>query len=191
MEIILASGSPRRRELMHYITDNFIVRTSDVDETVPAGMTPQETATHLAEKKAAAVAQFCGNNALVIGCDTLVFLEEEILGKPKDTADAKTMLKKLSGRTHGVVTGAALIQGARRKTFFQVTDVTFYPMTEAEIDAYIAGGEPMDKAGSYGIQGEGALFVREICGDYYNVVGLPIALLSREIKEFLGGDIDE
>ncbi|MBQ8687644.1 MAG: septum formation inhibitor Maf [Ruminococcus sp.] len=185
MEWILASGSPRRKELMHYITDDFIIRTSDADETLPEGIAPYEASAHLAGLKAAAVAAEHAD-ALVIGCDTTVILDGKILGKPLDAADAKHMLQTLSGRTHEVVTGVALICKGKMHTFSETTRVTFYPLTDAEIDAYLATGEPFDKAGSYGIQGKGALFVKGIEGDYYNVVGLPIAALSRKLKEMRG-----
>lgn len=185
MELILASGSPRRKELMHYITDNFMIRTSDADETLPQGIAPHEAAACLAERKAAAVAA-AYTDALVIGCDTTVILDGKILGKPLDAADAKSMLQTLSGRTHEVVTGVALICEGAVRTFSETTRVTFYPLSDAEIDAYLATDEPFDKAGSYGIQGKGALFVQGIEGDYYNVVGLPIAALSRQLKEMRG-----
>ncbi|MBQ8514445.1 MAG: septum formation inhibitor Maf [Ruminococcus sp.] len=190
MELILASGSPRRKELMHYITDDFIIRTSDADEVIPEGTAPHEASADLALQKAQAVAaQYPG--ALVIGCDTTVLLDGQILGKPLDADDARRMLKALSGRTHEVVTGVALIAGGKTRTFSEITRVTFYPLTEEEIDGYLATGEPFDKAGSYGIQGKGALFVQGLEGDYYNVVGLPIAALSRELKKMRGDTEDE
>lgn len=185
MKLILASGSPRRKELMHYITDDFIICTSNADETIPEGTAPHDASAYLALQKAQAVAVDY-RDALVIGCDTTVLLDGQILGKPTDADDAKCMLQTLSGRTHEVVTGVALIFEGHTHTFSEITRVTFYPLTKQEIENYLATGEPFDKAGSYGIQGKGALFVQGIEGDYYNVVGLPIAALSRELKKMRG-----
>lgn len=185
MKLILASGSPRRKELMHYITDDFIVCTSDMEEIIPDTVQPHEASVYLAQQKAQAVAAH-NTDACVIGCDTTVLLDGQILGKPVDAADAEEMLKKLSGRTHQVITGVAIICKELLCTFSETTYVTFYPLTEQEIEDYLATGEPFDKAGSYGIQGKGALFAEKIAGDYYNVVGLPIAALFRKLKEMRG-----
>jgi septum formation protein len=183
MKLILASGSPRRKELMHFITDDFMIRTAHTDEMLPDGIAPKAASVYLAQQKAQAVAaQFPED--VVIGCDTTVLLDDQILGKPVDAEHASQMLHLLSGRTHQVVTGVALLWKGQVETFSESTAVTFYPLTDAEIAAYLATGEPFDKAGSYGIQGKGALFVEKIVGDYYNVVGLPIAALSRHLKPY-------
>lgn len=182
--IFLASGSPRRRELMHLITDDFNVVSSHADETLPDGIDPYEAPKYLSAIKAAAAAINFSDD-IVIGCDTVVICDGKILGKPASHDDAKNMLRTLSGRTHEVVTGCTIIYRGVTHTFSEITEVEFYKLTEQEIDDYIVTGEPSDKAGSYGIQGKGALFVKGIKGDYYNVVGLPIALLSRKLKELL------
>lgn len=184
MKIYLASGSPRRRELMHYITDDFEVCTSDADETLPKGIDPYEAAQYLSAKKAAAAAKNYPND-IVIGCDTVVLIDGKILGKPSSDDDACNMLRTLSGRTHDVVTGCTVICNGTAYAFSETTAVHFYYLSEQEIEDYIATGEPSDKAGAYGIQGKGALFVKSINGDYYNVVGLPIAALSRKLKEVI------
>ena len=183
MSLILASGSPRRQELLHLVEEDFIVHPVDADETLPAGMPVDMAAIYLADKKAAmAAAEFPED--IVIGCDTVVILEDEIMGKPKDRDDARRMLQALSGRTHTVMTGVALYLGKQTTAFTAETQVTFYPIDAAEIEAYLDTGEPFDKAGAYGIQGKGALLVRGIEGDYFNVVGLPAAQLARTLKLF-------
>ncbi len=183
MSIILASGSPRRKELMHLITEDFTVHPSDAEEALPAGMPVMMAAAFLADVKAKSVAaQFPED--LVIGCDTVVVLEDQIMGKPKDREDAFRMLRQLSGETHTVMTGVALYRGTQTSVFTSETEVTFYTLSDEEIHAYLDTGEPFDKAGAYGIQGKGSLLVREIRGDYFNVVGLPVAALSRAITQF-------
>lgn len=183
MKLILASASPRRQELLRLITDDFTVYPSDVDETIPAALSPHDVAKFLSEKKASAVsAQF--PDALVIGSDTTVLLDHTILGKPESPEHAAEMLRMLSGRTHEVITGVTLSQGIRSESFQTVTKVSFYPLTELQIQQYIATGEPLDKAGAYGIQGRGALFVQSLHGDYYSVVGLPIAPLAQALRHW-------
>ncbi len=184
MKIILASASPRRRELISIISDDVVFTTADVDETLPEGVPLHESAEFLACKKAAAVAKKYSDE-LVVGADTVVICEGEILGKPKDKADAARMLTLLSGKTHLVVTGCALFKNGKSLSFSTTSLVTFYSLTESEIDAYIETGEPMDKAGAYGIQAKGSLLVKAIEGDYFNIVGLPVAELNRKIKLFL------
>ena len=181
MKLILASGSPRRRELLEKLQIPFEVIVSECDETVPDGLPCEQAAELLAKRKAAAVAAH-HPDAAVIGADTTVILDGEILGKPADEADCKRMLRALSGRTHRVITGTAVICAGKCESFSETTEVTFYPLTEAEIDAYAASDEPYDKAGAYGIQGQGMLLVQEIRGDYYNVVGLPAARLARLLR---------
>ena len=161
---------------------------ADIDETALPGENPFALVERLARSKAAAVASAHGKpGEIVVAADTIVTLDGEILGKPHDAADAHRMLRELSGRTHQVATGACIMQTganpADAYSFVEVTDVTFYELTDEEIDAYVASGEPMDKAGAYGIQGvRGRMLVRGIDGDFYNVVGLPIARLVRTLN---------
>ncbi|MDE7122461.1 MAG: Maf family protein [Oscillospiraceae bacterium] len=183
MGIVLASGSPRRQELLKFITDDFELCPLSVDETLPEGMPVEVAAMFLADKKAKAGAELFPDQ-IVIGCDTIVILDDEIMGKPKDRDDAFAMLRRLSGETHTVMTGVALYYGTKSSVFTAETQVTFYELSDEEIHAYLDTGEPFDKAGAYGIQGKGALLVRYIEGDYFNVVGLPIAALSRNLKQF-------
>lgn len=184
MKIVLASGSPRRRELMNYITEDFIVCTSNAEENLPYGIDPFKAAEYLAVQKASAAATERPDD-IVIGCDTIVIVDGKILGKPSGEEDARNMLRTLSGRTHDVVTGCAVACGGEIQSFSEKTGVSFYALSEEEIEEYLATGEPFDKAGGYGIQGKGALFVSGIKGDYYNVVGLPIAALSRKLREII------
>lgn len=179
MSIILASGSPRRQELLHMITDEFTIIPSDADETISEGtLSPAQA---LASRKARSVATAHPDDT-VIGCDTIVVADGEILGKPADRDDAYRMLKMLSGRTHSVITGVSIINGGKENLFSEETRVTFYPLSDKEINDYIDTGDPMDKAGAYGIQTEGALLVKCIDGDFFNVVGLPVSRLYREMK---------
>lgn len=183
MSYILASGSPRRQELLKLITEDFTVHPVDADETLPAGMPVEMAAAYLADLKAkTAAVQF--PEEIVIGCDTIVLLEDEIMGKPRDREDAFRMLRQLSGETHSVLTGVSLYYGKQTTVFTTETMVTFYPLSDAEIEAYLDTGEPFDKAGAYGIQGKGSLLVQGIEGDYFNVVGLPVAALSRQLRQF-------
>ena len=184
MKIILASASPRRRELLKNITDDFTVRVSDADESTVGGLSPEQTVRALAELKADAV--YAGNEEeIIIAADTVVAADGQILGKPRDEADAFAMLKMLSGKTHEVFTGVCIRTPAAQTVFSERTEVEFYPLSDDEITAYIKTGEPSDKAGAYGIQGKGCLLVKRINGDYFNVVGLPVAALSRELKKLL------
>ena len=182
--VILASQSPRRQELIRNITDDFEVIVSPVEEILPEGIAPEEAPAYLAALKARAVAAERPDR-LVVGADTVVILDGTILGKPRDRDDAARMLHLLSGRNHTVITGCCLILGGREMTFYERTDVEFYPLSDREIEEYIACGEPFDKAGAYGIQGKGMLFVKGIAGDYFNVMGLPVGRLKREIDGFL------
>lgn len=184
-KIILASQSPRRRELLKQIGLNFEVIPSQVDETLDSTGTMNEKIEKLALKKAKSVAYNMDQEALVIGADTVVVLDE-ILGKPSNRQDALSMLKRLSGRTHQVITGVAIVDAlsGRQCTSSQITYVTMKTYEDEEIKSYMDSGEYLDKAGSYAIQGLGALLVEEIHGDYFNVVGLPIGLLNDLLKEF-------
>lgn len=183
MSLILASSSPRRQELLKLITEDFTVCPVDADETLPDGMPVEMAAAFLADLKAKEAARLFPND-IVIGCDTIVILGGEIMGKPKDREDAHRMLRALSGESHSVLTGTSLYCGKQTSVFTTETLVTFYPLSDAEIEAYLNTGEPFDKAGAYGIQGKGSLLVREIEGDYFNVVGLPVAGLSRALRQF-------
>lgn len=185
-DIILASKSPRRQELIQKITGDFEVITADEPDMLPEGIAPEEAPVYLASCKAGAVAA-AHPDKTVIGADTVVILDDEIMGKPADTSDARRMLAALSGKKHKVVTGCCIIRGDRRRSFSDVTEVEFYPLSGSEIDDYIATGEPFDKAGAYGIQGQGALLVKGIVGDYFNVMGLPVAQLKRELESFVKG----
>jgi septum formation protein len=178
--IILASKSPRRQELLKLITPDFCIKSAEVDETLPEVLAPDRAVEYLSRVKAL---PFKNNIDTVIGADTVVSLDGKILGKPKDEAHAFEMLSALSGRTHSVFTGVTLITPERETTFSVCTRVKFYELKKEEILSYIKTGEPMDKAGAYGIQGYGSLLVESIEGDYFNVVGLPISKLNRLICE--------
>lgn len=180
--IILASSSPRRKELLSQVFIPFTIQAADADETIQPGTKPAEAVQQLALKKAAVVSAQ-NPDAAVIGADTVVVSEGRILGKPENEQDAKRMLLSLSGRTHAVYTGVAIITPHEQVTFFEKTDVEFWELTEADISAYLETGEPFDKAGGYGIQSAGALFVKAIHGDYFNVVGLPVSTLSRQLVQ--------
>lgn len=182
--VILASASPRRKELLEIICNDFAVEPSNADETVTENIEITKRPEYLAEKKALEVSKNGHQNDTVIGCDTGVFIDEEMLGKPESPGEAKCMLRMLSGRTHSVITGCCVIKNGKKLSFSQKTSVAFYNLTDEEIDEYISTGEPMDKSGAYGIQGRGAVFVEGISGDYFNVVGLPIARLSRVLGNF-------
>lgn len=188
MKIILASASPRRKELLSQVGLEFEVLVSDVEEVITQ-TEPNRVVEELSVQKAEDVFRRMEGDVMVIGADTVVALEGTILGKPHSEEHAVEMLKKLQGRVHHVYTGVTVLgrKGGEEfhSTFSECTVVDFYPMTEAEIKWYVGMGEPMDKAGAYGIQGLGARFVKKISGDYNNVVGLPIAHLYQEIKGYL------
>lgn len=188
-KIILASASPRRKELLEKAGVSFTVMPASSEEKITS-QDPEEAVQELASGKAVAVAQTVGcqpQGTLIIGSDTVVVSEKKILGKPADRADAIETLQKLQGNTHQVYTGVTVLERTGEEwkayTFSECTDVTFYPVTEEEICAYVDTGEPMDKAGSYGIQGLWGIYVKGICGDYNNVVGLPVARLFYEMKK--------
>ncbi|HEY0263402.1 MAG TPA: Maf family protein [Granulicella sp.] len=183
--LVLASASPRRRELLTQIDVAFTVETADIDETPRAGEGPESYVQRLAEEKSAAVFARMGNPAgvTVLGADTTVVCEGEILGKPEDSADAARMLRLLSGRTHRVMTGVAMVSSRGTKVGIETTEVEVKPLTEEEIAAYIATGEPMGKAGAYAIQGRAARFIPRVSGCYFNVVGLPLAKVSAMLEK--------
>ena len=181
--IVLASGSPRRQELLERIgITDFTVRVPEADESYDPAMTPQEIVCHISRKKSAALES--SDDEIVITADTMVFLDDKRLGKPRDEEDALQMLTALQGRCHTVCTGVTVRQGDRSLTQAASTDVYFRPASKAELRAYIRGGEPMDKAGAYGVQGQGSLLVERIDGDFFNVMGLPVLLLSQMLQQF-------
>ena len=185
MKIILASQSPRRKELLERMgIKDFETISPNVDESAFHGLPPEELVRRLSAEKAAAVAGKVGEDAIVIAADTVVALEGAVLGKPADELEAFKMLSALSGVRHQVYTGVTVCRGGEKQTAHEVTDVTFRELSEREIEDYISTGEPMDKAGAYGIQGYGALLIQGISGDYYNVMGLPVCRLSGMLARF-------
>ncbi len=184
--MILASQSPRRIELMQEAGYTFDVVPADIDESPLPNETPLELVERLASAKAQLVARTVAQmDEVVIAADTIVAIDGEKLGKPADEAEATSMLKRLSGCSHQVATGVCIVKGEEMRSFTTISEVTFFDLTDEEIEAYVASGEPMDKAGAYGIQGKGGrMLVRSIKGDFYNVVGLPIARLKRAIDAF-------
>lgn len=182
MALILASGSPRRRELLAYITDAFTVRVSDCEEKTDFSQPPELIVKSLAKQKGEAVIPLCSPDDTVISADTVVFIDGKILGKPKNAESAKEMLSTLSGRTHTVFTGVFINSPNGTALFADKTEVEFNVLSDSDIADYIATGEPFDKAGAYGIQGKGALLVKGITGDFYNVMGFPVARVYRELK---------
>ena len=184
-KIVLASASPRRHELLGRIgITEFDIRIPEVEESFPEGLTPQQVVEHISREKAAAAAKLCTDDEIVITADTMVFLDHERLGKPRDEADALRMLTALQGRHHTVCTGVTVRRGTQIITEAETTRVYFRSATKEELLAYIATGEPMDKAGSYGVQGKGALLVEKLDGDFFNVMGLPVLRLSRMLAHF-------
>ena len=181
MEIILASGSPRRRELLGLCCPDFRVEVSGADEHVTEALSPEQLVARLAEKKASEVASRFPE-ATVIGSDTVVELDGEILGKPHSKEEAAEMLRALSGRSHRVLTGVTVMGPKGTETHCEETSVVFREMSQAEINWYVATGEPMDKAGAYGIQGYAAIFIEKIDGDYYNVMGLPVCQVGLMLR---------
>lgn len=183
MRIILASGSPRRTELLHQVGLEHEIIKSEVEEVVDSNV-PSEVVCSLSRQKAFDVYQRQENkkDILVIGADTVVAYDNRILGKPKDEADAFAMLKQIAGSVHSVYTGVTLVQDGKINTFYEETKVWVYDMTDEEITAYIRTGEPMDKAGAYGIQGRFAAYIQRISGDYNNVVGLPVGRICEELR---------
>jgi len=175
MKLILASQSPRRRELLGLFGLAFTVSSADIDETMDPAEPPSEEVARVSVRKAEATAR--GPEDVVVAADTIVVCGGQILGKPLDAADAKRMLRLLSGKDHQVMTGVCVLRGQQREVFTEVTDIHFRALSDREIDRYIRTGEPMDKAGAYGIQGGAALFAQRMVGDYYNVMGLPVCRL--------------
>ena len=181
MRLILASRSPRRQQLLQLLQVSFCVCPADIDEGMDPSLLPQNEVARVSKLKAEATTR--DPEDVVIAADTIVVLEDRVLGKPADKAEAIAMLQALSGRDHQVMTGMTVLRGDRAITHTEITDVQFRPLTEEEILRYVETGEPMDKAGAYGIQGFAAPFVEGIRGDYYNVMGLPVCRLQQMLKE--------
>ena len=181
MALILASQSPRRKELLGLLRIPFSVRAADIDEGMDNSKSPFDEVARVSRLKAEAICRDIDD--VVIAADTIVVCDGQVLGKPKSEADAERMLKLLSGRDHQVMTGLTVLRGDTARTCTEVTDIHFRDLTDREIAAYIRTGEPMDKAGAYGIQGGAALFAEKLSGDYFNVVGLPVCRLGQLLKE--------
>lgn len=181
MKLVLASKSPRRSEILKNAGYDFTVRVADADETIPDGTKPEDAVVFLAARKAMAVER--ADDETVLGADTIVVLDDKILGKPKDREDAYNMLKSLSGRVHSVFTGVCVIENGRSMTFAEETQVEFLPLSDDDIYEYIDTNDCYDKAGAYGIQGYASKFIRRIDGDYFNVVGLPISAIFEKFLQ--------
>ena len=180
MNLILASASPRRRELLGLFGIPFAIRAADIDEAMDPAKAPFDEVARVSRLKALATERQADD--VVIAADTIVVCAGEVLGKPRDEADALRMLRLLSGRDHQVMTGVTVLRGENAVTFTEVTDLHFRDLRPEEITAYVQSGEPMDKAGSYGIQGGAALFCQRLVGDYYNVMGLPVCRLGEALR---------
>ena len=181
-EFILASVSPRRHELLKFLIKDFKIIASEIEEIIDESITNEEVVMDLARQKAQDISNK-NKDTYVLGFDTLVILDGKPLGKPKDKAQAYEMLKALSGRTHRVLTGCAIVMNDYIDTFYEFADVTFTTLTDEEIHEYIGTEEPMDKAGAYGIQGFGAKYVEKVNGDFYTVMGMPIHKLYKRLQE--------
>ena len=181
MQRILASGSPRRKELLSLFGVPFTVRAADIDETMDPNKAPFNEVARVSRLKALAVPR--EKDDVVVAADTIVVCGSAVLGKPHSREEAIRMLTALSGRDHQVMTGCTVVRGEKAETFTEVTDLHFRPLGEAEIARYVDSGEPMDKAGAYGIQGGAALFCEKIVGDYYNVMGLPVCRLGQVLRK--------
>ena len=182
MAVILASQSPRRQQLLSQMGLSFAVRVADIDETMNPALSPEDGVREISAKKAHAIEAKA--QEVVIAADTIVVVDEKILGKPHSPQEAEEMLRLLSGREHRVMTGVTVKRGALSESVTEVTEIVFRPLSEEEIRAYVATGDPMDKAGSYGIQGLAAMFAQSIRGDYFNVMGLPLCTLCRMLRRF-------
>ena len=180
MQLILASASPRRKELLGLFHIPFTIRVADIDETIDHTKSPFDEVASVSALKAKAVER--QEDDIIIAADTIVVCEVKCLVKPRDAAEAVEMLQLLAGRDHQVMTGGTVLRGQRAETFTEVTDLHFRSLSQKEIENYVASGEPMDKAGSYGIQGGAALFCERLVGDYYNVMGLPVCRLGQVLK---------
>ena len=189
MQLILASASPRRQELLKLFDVPFVVKVADIDETMDPAASPFDEVGRVSHMKALAVPREEGD--VVIAADTIVVCEGRVLGKPHSPAEAEEMLHLLSGRDHQVMTGCTVLAGDACRTFTEVTDIHFRPLSAGEIRRYVESGEPMDKAGSYGIQGGAALFCDKMVGDYYNVMGLPVCRLGLVLRNLVPELLEE
>ena len=181
MNLVLASASPRRKELLGLFRLPFSIRVADIDETMDMEKPPFDEVARVSRRKAEAIGR--EKDDIVIAADTIVVCQGKVLGKPRSEAEAVEMLSLLSGRDHQVMTGCTVLTGSGSRTFTEVTDLHFRELSDAEIRRYVASGEPMDKAGAYGIQGGAALFCQRMVGDYYNVMGLPVCALYECLRE--------
>ena len=181
MSLILASQSPRRKELLGLFGIPFEIRVADIDETMNPALPARQEVARVSHLKAMAIPRTAED--VVVAADTIVVCQGKVLGKPHSEVEAKQMLQLLSGRDHQVMTGVTVLRGDREVVFTEITDLHFRELSDLEIDRYIATGEPMDKAGAYGIQGGAALFCEKMHGDYYNVMGLPVCRLGQVLKE--------
>lgn len=181
--IILASASPRRKELLSKIVEDFTVYPSNFEETLPANISAYDAAEYLATQKALSIKSKFPND-IIIGADTVIVFKNKIYGKPVNKEDAKKMLSTFSNNTHQVITGVCILNVQKSLSFNSISDVTFYDLTKKEIEDYLCNDEYKDKAGAYAIQGKASLFIKEIKGDYNNIVGLPISKLNRVLKNF-------
>ncbi len=180
MTLILASQSPRRKQLLGLFGLPFQVKVSDIDETMDPAADPAQEVARVARQKALATHR--EKDDVVVAADTIVVCQSKVLGKPRSEEEARQMLRLLSGRDHQVMTGVAVLRGEQEAVFTEITDLHFKPLTDREIQRYVASGEPMDKAGAYGIQGGAALFCQRMTGDYYNVMGLPVCRLGQVLQ---------
>ena len=181
--MILASASPRRKELLSLLGLPFVIEAADIDETMDPALPAAQEVARVSRRKALAVSR--NPEDVVIAADTIVVCDNQVLGKPKGQEEAIKMLHLLSGRDHQVMTGCTVLHGEKTESFTEVTDLHFRPLTDREIIKYVESGEPMDKAGAYGIQGGAALFCEKLSGDYYNVVGLPLCRLWKTLQDLV------
>lgn len=184
-KIVLASQSPRRKELMSLIATDVVIRPADCDETLPEKISPREAVEYLSKIKNDASREVAQSDEIVISADTVVAVDDIILGKPVDKEDARYMINLLQGRVHSVYTGVTVSTGEKSVTFSEKTDVEFNPMTAEEIEEYISSPEPYDKAGSYAVQGKACVYIKGLNGDYFNVVGLPVSRLYKELLKLV------
>ena len=189
MKLILASASPRRQELLKLFGIPFTVRVADIDETMDPQLPPYDEVARVSRAKAMAVPR--KNGDVVIAADTIVVCEGKVLGKPKTEEEAFSMLRLLSGRDHQVMTGVTVLRGGEIVSFTEITDLHFRELSDQEISRYVVSGEPMDKAGAYGIQGGAALFCTHMVGDYYNVMGLPVCRLGQVLRNMIPEMMEE
>lgn len=185
LKVVLASASPRRKELISLICEAVSIRPAECDETLPEGISARDAVEYLSKIKNDAAKAKASGDEMIISADTVVAVGNKILGKPADKEDARDMISLLSGKTHQVYTGVTISFKEYFVTFSEKTDVTFFSLSEKEIEDYVCSDEPYDKAGAYGIQGKASLLVSGINGDYFNVVGLPVARLNRELSKFI------